>query len=452
MGGSSGGRMATMGHSGSPTRPPSLSTRTCQPAPSSREAGMVLDQLRGSAHKLGARFFGTSICALVPDCPRASRRAGRAGSPSLGASLGFDGLRDGEPAACGSLARADRDRRGGRALAGHHRRQRLLPADVDALASREHLAVRPGVLAGLPLLPRARDVGHRDVHRAAPPSCSIPMRPTPCSTTGSGTSTRPGGSRRSMAGGVPCFPGRAAPSTARSRHRAHAPTRRTTSPSMSRWPLRPTPRDRRPGLRATGRVAGAAVGRRLGQLTGGADARGYEIRDRWVRESYEPVDNNAFTNMAAAPNAGGGVALCRSPSDGVASPPDGARSPTVLVLPRGRRRGVIVNHDGATPEEEQGGVPEGAAGLFPVGFRDATPSPGAGYLPLRRGGAGSPLRGRTHAQRAASGLCGPRRRTRPGRDAARARLWRLHHPPFLEPDELPLDMPDSRGRRRCSPT
>ena len=40
-----------------------------------------------------------------------------------------------------------------------------------------------------------------------------------------------------------------------------------------------------------------------------------------------------------------------------------------LVLPRERRRGAIINHDGAKLTELQGGVPESAAGLFPVGYR-----------------------------------------------------------------------------------
>jgi protein-glucosylgalactosylhydroxylysine glucosidase len=96
--------------------------------------------------------------------------------------------------------------------------------------------------------------------------------------------------------------------------------------------------------------------------------RGYEIR-RTVgpRESYEPVDNNAFTNMAATRTLEEAVACAELiGNDAPAAWVDIAKR---LVLPRGRRGAVIVNHDGARLDEPQGGVPEGAAGLFPLGYR-----------------------------------------------------------------------------------
>ncbi len=54
------------------------------------------------------------------------------------------------------------------ALAGDARRRVLLPADVrPRLVARQHVAVRARLLAELPLLPRSRHVGHRDVRRSA---------------------------------------------------------------------------------------------------------------------------------------------------------------------------------------------------------------------------------------------------------------------------------------------
>jgi len=95
--------------------------------------------------------------------------------------------------------------------------------------------------------------------------------------------------------------------------------------------------------------------------------RGYEIVDTvGPREHYEPVANNAFTNMAAATllrQAGEiATALGESPSPRWSEIAEG------LVVPRDTRRGTILNHDGARLDEPQGGVPEGAAGLFPVGY------------------------------------------------------------------------------------
>ena len=53
-----------------------------------------------------------------------------------------------------------------------------------------------------------------------------------------------------------------------------------------------------------------------------------------------------------------------------------------LVMPRDRRRGAIINHEGARLSELQGGVPEGAAGLFPLGYRTDAED-GAGDLSIR---------------------------------------------------------------------
>ena len=96
--------------------------------------------------------------------------------------------------------------------------------------------------------------------------------------------------------------------------------------------------------------------------------RGYEILGTvGPREVYTLVDNNAYTNMSAAMSLRAALA-CAELIDAPARDiwreiADG------LVLSLDRRRGAILNHDGARLGEPQGGVPEGATGLFPVGYR-----------------------------------------------------------------------------------
>jgi hypothetical protein len=40
------------------------------------------------------------------------------------------------------------------------------------------------------------------------------------------------------------------------------------------------------------------------------------------------------------------------------------------VVPRDRRTGAILNHDGFRPDEPLGETPEAAAAFFPLGYRD----------------------------------------------------------------------------------
>ena len=97
-------------------------------------------------------------------------------------------------------------------------------------------------------------------------------------------------------------------------------------------------------------------------------ARGYEIRGTvGPREHYLAVDNNAYTNMAAAQTMREAAECARL--IGEDAPTAWLEIADGLVLPRDKRRDAIINHDGARLLEEQGGVPEGAAGLFPVGYR-----------------------------------------------------------------------------------
>jgi trehalose/maltose hydrolase-like predicted phosphorylase len=174
--------------------------------------------------------------------------------------------------------------------------------------------------------------------------------------------------------------------------------------------------------------------------------RGYEIR-RTVgpREQYATVDNNAYTNMAAAQALREAAACGRLV--GKAAPTQWLAIADGLVLPRDSRRGAIINHDGARLTEEQGGVPEGAAGLFPIGYRIGAETELATYryaaveqAPLY---VGAPMLSALLPVYAAR-----------GGDAALARelLERGYgdfiNDPFLEPDEYPRTRTD---RPRASP-
>lgn len=175
-------------------------------------------------------------------------------------------------------------------------------------------------------------------------------------------------------------------------------------------------------------------------------ARGFEITDTvGPREHYEPVSNNAFTNMAAATvlrQAGAIAAAIGEPTPGVWC--DIAAG---LVLPRDTRRRAIVNHDGARLAEPQGGVPEGAAGLFPVGYGTTAAIERATYryaameqAPLY---VGAPM---------LSALL-PVFAARAGelslaRDLLEPSFGAFINDPFLEPDEVPRSRDD---RPRASP-
>jgi hypothetical protein len=174
--------------------------------------------------------------------------------------------------------------------------------------------------------------------------------------------------------------------------------------------------------------------------------RGYEIRGTvGPREHYKPVDNNAYTNMAAAQTLREAAACARLV--GQSAPLDWLEIADGLVVPRDRRRGAIINHDGARLVEEQGGVPEGAAGLFPVGYRTATDVELATYryaaveqgplyvgapmlsslLPVFAARAGEPALAREFLERGYGDFI---------------------NEPFLEPDEYPRSRTD---RPRASP-
>ena len=175
-------------------------------------------------------------------------------------------------------------------------------------------------------------------------------------------------------------------------------------------------------------------------------ARGFEIRDTvGPREHYEPVDNNSFTNMAAATllrqAAEIGTAIGECPSPRWSEIADG------LVLPQDSRRGTILNHDGARLDEPQGGVPEGAAGLFPVGYPVPEDVERATYryaaceqAPLYVGGPMLSALLPVYAARAGEPTL--------ARDLLESGYGDFINDPFLEPDEYPRSRTD---RPRASP-
>lgn len=96
--------------------------------------------------------------------------------------------------------------------------------------------------------------------------------------------------------------------------------------------------------------------------------RGFEIhRANGIAEKKEPVDNNAFVNMAASVAAREIVAL----SPAIGNPIDGSleRIGRELFVPVNRRTHVIRNHDAYRPNEEKGETPEAPAGLFPLTYK-----------------------------------------------------------------------------------
>jgi hypothetical protein len=174
--------------------------------------------------------------------------------------------------------------------------------------------------------------------------------------------------------------------------------------------------------------------------------RGFEIRGTvGPREFYTAVDNNAYTNMSAAMSLEG--ALDCAARIGEAAPTLWREIADGLVLPRDRRRGAIINHDGATLREPQGGVPEGAAGLFPVGYRSAAATELATYryaaveqAPLY---VGAPMLSAllpVYAARAGEPAL--------ARDLLERGYGDFINEPYLEPDEYPRSRED---RPRASP-
>jgi hypothetical protein len=174
--------------------------------------------------------------------------------------------------------------------------------------------------------------------------------------------------------------------------------------------------------------------------------RGFEILDTvGPREHYQPVANNAYTNMAAATVLRQTVEI--GTAIGECAPAAWSEIADRLIVPRDTRRGTILNHDGARLDEPQGGVPEGAAGLFPVGYQAPADVELATYryaateqAPLY---AGMPMLGAllpVFAARAGEPSL--------ARDLLEPAYGEFINEPFLEPDEYPRSRTD---RPRASP-
>lgn len=94
-------------------------------------------------------------------------------------------------------------------------------------------------------------------------------------------------------------------------------------------------------------------------------SRGTEIKaSMGIAERKAPVENAAFTNMAAA-------VILRAAADtaerlGFVPPPLWRKMAETMVIPK--RGEVIVSHDGFRVNEEKGGTPDPLMGLFPFGF------------------------------------------------------------------------------------
>lgn len=97
----------------------------------------------------------------------------------------------------------------------------------------------------------------------------------------------------------------------------------------------------------------------------------YAIRDvTGPAEAKEPVDNDAWTNCAAIIVLRGAMELAKR--SGLRPPDDWCEVADRLTIPMDDRAGIIANHDGYRLDEEKGGTPEGAAAIFPLGWRPST--------------------------------------------------------------------------------
>jgi hypothetical protein len=96
--------------------------------------------------------------------------------------------------------------------------------------------------------------------------------------------------------------------------------------------------------------------------------RGAEIRRaRGPAEAFEPVDNDAWVNLAAITFLRRAAALLRWLGD---EPPEAWEATAERILvPTDAPTGAIVNHEGWQPDESLGETPEAAAAFFPLGYR-----------------------------------------------------------------------------------
>jgi protein-glucosylgalactosylhydroxylysine glucosidase len=121
--------------------------------------------------------------------------------------------------------------------------------------------------------------------------------------------------------------------------------------------------------------------------------RGYEIMDVvGIAETGTPVNNNAYTNMAA------NVVLCEAAALarrlGRKVPERWEEIARHLVFPLDPKTHVLLNHEDYSPKEEGGTTPEALAGFFPLTYRpgeQVEQATLAYYLPLAEKYAGLPM-------------------------------------------------------------
>ena len=122
-------------------------------------------------------------------------------------------------------------------------------------------------------------------------------------------------------------------------------------------------------------------------------ARGYEILGtNGIAEKKQPVNNNAFVNMAAAVVLRETEAL--APILGLEPRPAWESIRQNLYLPIDPRTRVIKNHDKYRPTEEKGETPEALAGLFPYTYdasAEVEDASYAFYLDIADRYVGSPM-------------------------------------------------------------
>jgi trehalose/maltose hydrolase-like predicted phosphorylase len=104
----------------------------------------------------------------------------------------------------------------------------------------------------------------------------------------------------------------------------------------------------------------------LDRLARPPDADGYEIRaSMGIAEREQPVDNAAFTNMAAVVVLEDAIRI--GERLGRTVDPRWRSIAEGMVLPR--RGKVVVSHDGYRKTEEKGATPDPLMGIWPFGYR-----------------------------------------------------------------------------------
>jgi trehalose/maltose hydrolase-like predicted phosphorylase len=157
------------------------------------------------------------------------------------------------------------------------------------------------------------------------------------------------------------------------------------------------------------------------------------------REHYQPIDNNAFVNASAVRTLDAAIELAGRL--GIAPPAEWEPIARALRMPVHTRRGMLLNHDRARLSEPKGATPEGAAALFPAGYRTTARIESATYRYAVEQQAptflGTPMLSPLLPVFAAR--AGDRAASR---DLLERGYGAFIDPPWSEPDEFPVDASD----------